>query len=160
MKKTNETISGKTTNKEHFKDWNNQATARGFSEHPSLAGSHLFPTSERNFDTSTGTFHEPKKLPKKNYLGNSEMKGSLRSEGEMDMATNYRDTFVKHKNAERSQIIVPRADIVLNPNKNSAPSITQTKTDFVFHANHHPPKPADCNPFVSNLNKDIYPGEK
>ena len=154
-------MSTKTTNKEHFQDWNTQLITKSFSEHPSLAGTHLFPTSERKFETSTGTFHVRKALPKKSQLiDRSEMKGSLRNEGEMDFDTNYRGTFIKYNNPEMVKKILPQNDIVLNPNKNRTPNITQTKTDFVFYPNHQPPKQADCNPFASDLNRDIYPGNK
>lgn len=38
-------------------------------------------------------------------------------------------------------------------------SSTQNQRDFKFHPNHRPPKPADCNPYLSKVENDLYPGQ-
>ena len=55
---SNDKLSDKTTSKDHFKQWNqNDGPVKAFNEWPSYAGDSLFPTAERNFATTTGTFH-------------------------------------------------------------------------------------------------------
>ena len=80
MMKSVNSFLNKSTNMEHFQGII-QPITKGFSEHPSYAGSHLFPTAERNFDTITNSVHCLKALPKKSHIPKAEMKGSLTTEG-------------------------------------------------------------------------------
>lgn len=159
-----EKISGNTTNKDHYVGWSGAFPKREANEYPSYAGDALFPTRERSFHTSTNSVHKALKLPKRGLtITNFEIRGSLKNEGEIDMATNYRDTFVKFKNVERTKKILPNSQgvMVVKDLSKIKPGITQTHSDYVSYPNHHPPRPADCNPFNSDLNKQIlYPGEK
>lgn len=76
----------------------------------------------------------------------------------MDLATSYRDTFIKYDNNELVSKIVPKkSENLISDKKKTISGITQTRADFVYYPNHVPSKPADCNPFISNLNKCIYP---
>lgn len=83
MRKPAESMQSKSTTKEHFKGIV-QPVAKGFYEHPSFVGEHLFPTTERNFQTITNTVHDKKELPKKSNLPKSEIKGNLTTEGEIN----------------------------------------------------------------------------
>ena len=87
----------------------------------------------------------------------------------MDFETNYRKTFMQHPNFERAKTFLPthNSTLIFNNNNNndknkkiSFQSMTQTKSDFPIYPDHRPPKPADCNPYVSNLNEQLYPGNK
>jgi len=80
MMKSENIFSNKTTNMDHFQGII-QPITKGFSEHPSYAGSHLFPTGERNFSTITNSVHCLKTLPKKSHIPKAEIKGSLITEG-------------------------------------------------------------------------------
>lgn len=79
----------------------------------------------------------------------------------MNLATSYRDTFIKYENTEPVQKIVPQsqANNVVNSRdkKKFISSITQNRADFVYYHDHVPPKPADVNPYISNLDQQIYP---
>lgn len=77
----------------------------------------------------------------------------------MTLETNYRETFVKFKDPERTKLIVPKSTITYEPRKPFL-NKSQTSLDFVAYSNHKPPRAAECNPFVSNLNDQIYPGLK
>ena len=57
---SNDKVSDKTTSNEHFKAWSQPSgPVKSFTDWPSYAGETLFPTSERNFATTTATFHPP-----------------------------------------------------------------------------------------------------
>jgi hypothetical protein len=84
----------------------------------------------------------------------------------MDFQTNYRKTFMQHPGFERAKTFIPNHNSTLifnSDDKNkkiSFESITQTKSDFPIYPDHRPPKPADFNPYISNLNEQLYPGNK
>lgn len=79
--------------------------------------------------------------------------------GDMELATSYRDNFIKYENSELVSKVVPKNnDCLINSDqKKTISGITQTRADFVHYPNHIPSRPAECNPFISNLKKDIYP---
>ena len=78
----------------------------------------------------------------------------------MDLKTNYRDTYVKYKDPERAKTIHPNQNDIINDKKPLLTSTTQTRSDFVQYPYHMPPKPADVNPYNSNLDRYIYPSNK
>lgn len=80
----------------------------------------------------------------------------------MALNTNYRDTFVKYQNFERQKAIVPKTnnETVIFESHRPTLSKSQTSMDFIRYPNFQPPKPANCNPYISDLNNQIYPGEK
>ena len=180
MRKPAESMQTESTTKQHFKGIV-QPVSKGFYEHPSYVGDYLNPTSERNFQTMTNMFHDKKELPKKSNYSKSEIKGNLTTEGkfkfvikkinlnlyllifkigEMDLGTNYRETFVKYSDYEPVKKILPNQnEMLISSTKMMIPSITQTHHDFGYKPS-QPPKPADCNPYVSNLDQLIYPGSK
>ena len=157
-----ETISSNTTSNDHFKDWSAKPPTRGFNEHPSYAGEALFPTTERNFKTSTSLVHRSMPLPKKNRIlrKNVEAKGSYKLEGPMDLSSNYRETYVKFADPERAKLADPekKSRIFSAAASNPFPSVTQSRSDYVYYLNPQRPKLADCNPYESNLNEQLYPG--
>lgn len=150
-------FSGKSTTNEHFQDWDHKLRSKAFVDPPSLAGQHLFPTNERFFETSTRQVHDTKKIPKKFEI--KEARGTLTNEGKMEFTTSNRENFVNYPGFEPPQPIIP----ITNKNETHVfktkltPSITQNQKDFVFHSNHRPPKPADCNPYLSKIENDMYP---
>ena len=80
----------------------------------------------------------------------------------MNLQTNYRDTFIKYQNAERTKPILPPASMNVT-NEDNRPFLgkSQTSIDFIRHTGHKPPKPAGCNSYVSDLNDQVlYPGPK
>ena len=149
-------FTSKTTNNEHYQDWENKQPARGYNEHPSYVGSALFPTAERNFETSTNKVHDLKKIPKAQKR--METKGTLAVEGNMEFNTCNRDTFVNYPDFKMTQKIVPVQNEALKPKGKLKAGVSQNSVDFVFHAEHRPPRPADCNPYLSKIENDIYPG--
>jgi hypothetical protein len=152
-------FSTKTTNKEHFQG-TFQPLSKGFFEHPSYSQEIMFPSGERNFNTITSSVHHKMELPKKSNIPKCEIKGTLTSEGEMDLGTNYRETFIKYSDVEPVKKILPvQNELMLNPTKSLMPSITQTHSDFSFKP-YRPPKPADCNPYASSLDQLLYPGNR
>jgi len=78
----------------------------------------------------------------------------------MELATNYRDAYVKFENAEKAINAKPvqNANVLSTNNKQNPLNKTQNQVDFKPHLNHQPPKMANTNPFVSNLDKQLYPG--
>lgn len=150
-------FNGKSTTTEHFQDWENKSRAKAFADPPSFVGQSLFPTNERFFDTSTRQVHDAKKIPKKFQI--KEARGTLVNEGKMDFSTSNRDTFVNYPGFEPPQPIIPtqQNEAVVSKIK-IKPGITQNQKDFVFHPNHRPPRPADCNPYLSKVENDMYPG--
>ncbi|RNA34149.1 stabilizer of axonemal microtubules 1-like [Brachionus plicatilis] len=152
-------ICSNTTANDHFKKWNVMSKSRGFSEYPSYAGDNLFPNRERTFATSTKTFHQPIDITKIEPRLKIELKTNLKTEGEMDLATSYRNTFIKHENNDLVGKIVPKnsVNLISSDKKKTISGTTQTRADFVYYPHHVPPKLADCNPYTSNLNKQIYP---
>lgn len=165
-----EPLSSSTTNKENYKRWDMPKLERGYTEYPTLAGYSLFPTSERQFKTSTGEFHKAfENPPKRALVTKADVKSSIALEGDMNLGTNYRDSFVRFNSVERVKKIVPSnqmesvslsVDGVAKPRPNFSLSKSQTKADYVHHFDHRPAKPADCNSFVSHLDEQIYPGNK
>lgn len=77
----------------------------------------------------------------------------------MDLGTCYRDTFIKYENNELVEKITPKnsENFISSDKKKTISGITQTRADFISYPHHIPPKPADCNPYNSNLNRQIYP---
>ncbi len=81
----------------------------------------------------------------------------------MELATNYRDAFVKFTNPEKAVNAKPvqNANVLSTNNKEEkkfSVNKTQNQVDFKPHLNHQPPKMANTNPFLSNLDKHLYPG--
>lgn len=78
----------------------------------------------------------------------------------MDLGTNYRETFIKYSDIEPVKKVLPNQnEIIISSNKLMMPSITQTHHDFSYKPS-RPPKLADCNPYLSNLDQLIYPGSR
>lgn len=151
-------FASKTTSNEHFKDWDYSLPAKAFAELPSFAGQALFPTKERTFVTSTKSVHDTKKLPKKSELLKMEARGNLCIEGSMEFNTSMRDSFVDYPNFEATQPFIPKkSESMIKGNFKT--SSTQNQRDFKFHPNHRPPRPADCNPYLSKVENDLYPGQ-
>ena len=77
------------------------------------------------------------------------------------MNTTNRNTYVKYPNAERTKPFDPNKNAENNiTNKQSlAPfqSTTQNRADFVVYHNFEPTKPANVNPYLSDLDRQIYP---
>ena len=123
----------------------------------------LFPTTERCFKTQTSSVHDSKELPKKSkqFKTNIEAKGSYKLEGPMDFNSNYRETFVKFNDVERAKLFNPenKSKIFSTPNKPFS-ATTQSRSDYVLYLNHQRAPLADCNPYESNLNEQIYPGNR
>ena len=82
MISSHDKVSDRTTSNEHYKAWYQTMPVKSFTEWPSFAGESLFPTSERNFATTTATFHPPmlNVQPAKSFI-RIENKGSLGSFG-------------------------------------------------------------------------------
>ncbi len=153
-------FASKTTSNEHFKDWKYNR-AKSFADHPSFAGESLFPTHERNFETSTNSAHYEMAIPKKVLLLQSDAKGSLALEGNMEFNSAYRDNYQSYPSFDGPpKPIIPNKNEVIFTKSKFKPSITQNQKDFIFHADHRPPKPADCNPFISKIDQDLYPGNR
>ena len=78
----------------------------------------------------------------------------------MDMNTTNRNTYVKYANPERAQLFDPyKNSETTNLKTNATPmqSVTQSKSDFVFHQNFQRTKPANVDPYMSDLDRQIYP---
>lgn len=75
----------------------------------------------------------------------------------MDMGTNYRETYIKYSDYEPVKKHVPVQNEIVSPNKSTIPSITQTHHDYGYKQT-RPAKLADCNPYISNLDQLLYPG--
>lgn len=124
----------------------------------------MFPTTERNFKTHTSSVHDSKELPKKSKKlnVNVEAKGSYKLEGPMDLNSNYRETFVKFDDVERTKSINPETKSKIFSTGNTKPfsATTQSRSDYVLYLNHQRAHLADCNPYESNLNEQIYPGKR
>lgn len=152
---------GQSTTKEHFKGWSdNTNITHTYSELPSYAGYALFPTSERNFATTTSTTHkEFKNVPvTKPFLKNESTSAQIIDKGKMDFETVNRETYIKHENAERAQLADPQGNQNVISNPIPMKSISQTRHDYIFYANHKPPSIQFTNPYDSNLNEIVYPG--
>jgi hypothetical protein len=81
----------------------------------------------------------------------------------MELVTNYRDAFVKFDNAERAVNAKPgqNSNVISTNNKEEKKlNQTQNQIDFKPHLNHQPPKMANTNPFLSDLDKQLYPGNR
>ena len=79
----------------------------------------------------------------------------------MDLNTTNRNTYIKHINPERAQLIDPTkkpSESTLRTTAVPMQSLTQTRSDYVFHKGFRPPKLADVDPYLSDLNRQIYPG--
>ncbi len=151
-------FEGKSATNEHFQQWDYQLPPKEFCDRPSYAGLSLFPTAERNFETSTKRVHDLKKLTKRQPT--IETKGTLCLEGKQDFTTSNRVTFVEYPGFETTQPIIPHQGECVMQKSKLATAVTQNSKDFVFHANHRPPKPADCNPYLSKVEYDLYPGQR
>jgi hypothetical protein len=80
-------VSDKTTTNEHYKAWSQENPVRAFTEWPSYAGESLFPTAERNFSTTTATFHPPiLNVPPAKSIIRIENKGSLGAFGKKNFS--------------------------------------------------------------------------
>ena len=166
-KPLNEKISSETTNKDHFRSWNsnnsNETKTSGnlFFEYPSHAGEILFPSRERSFTTRTNSIHKiPKYSSKEDLVAKiPEKRDCIKQEGNLDLVTSYRDTFKKHPIESSKERKLPQSQNILSIS-DKMPMIgeTQNKADFKFYADFQPTKPANCDPFVSDLDKQIYPG--
>lgn len=150
-------FSGQTTTNDHFQEWKSMRSMP-FTDHPSYIGSALFPSSERCFETSTNREHNLKKIPKKLQI--KEAKGSLCLEGKQDFTTSNRSTFVNYPDFEPTQSFVPKQNEGIVVRGKLAPAMTQNQKDFVFHSDHKPPRPADCNPYLSKIENDMYPSNR
>lgn len=149
---------GKSITSEHFVDWDNKLQSKAFTDPPSYVGQSLFPTAERFFTTSTGNVHDLKKMPKKSEIQKMEARGNLTFEGIMDFKTSNRVNFVDYPDHKVTQPIIPHQNEALVEKGPFKPSFTQNQKDFVYHPNHRPPRPADCNPYLSKVENDLYPG--
>ncbi len=151
-------FGGISATNDHFQSWEYHQPSKEFCDRPSYAGLSLFPTLERNFETSTKQVHDLKIITKRQPV--IESKGTLCLEGKQDFTTSNRVTFVEYPGFETTQPIIPqKGECVLQKSK-LATAVTQNSKDFIFHANHRPPKPADCNPYLSKVENDLYPGHR
>jgi hypothetical protein len=152
---------GQSTTKEHFKGLPNKPNiTRASGELPSYAGYAIFPTSERNFSTTTLTTHkEFKNVPlTKPFLKNENTSARIVDKGDMEFETVNRETYIKHENAERAKLVDPQGNQNIISNPIPMKSISQTRHDYIFYANHKPPTIQPNNPYDSNLNEIVYPG--
>lgn len=76
-------LSDKTTTKEHYKIWERvEPPSKPYIEMPSTAGDMLFPTTERNFQTTTALFHPPLlNVPRTKLIQRIENQGSISLSG-------------------------------------------------------------------------------
>ena len=155
-----DSFSSKTTTNDHYLDWKNKKRVKSYSDHPSHAGESLFPTGERHFETSTHAVHHQMKLPNKTLLLNSSAKGSLTIDGDMEFNSAYRDNYPSYPSFELTKKIVPNQNEIMFNKGKFKPSITHNQKEFVFYPDHRPPKPANTNPFVSQIDHDLYPGDR
>lgn len=79
----------------------------------------------------------------------------------MNLHTNYRDTFVKFQNPERTKPILPQSssDVVYESNRPFL-NKSQTSLDFIRYPDHKPARPIAADYYMSNLNNLLYPGAK
>lgn len=154
-------LSNLTTTREHFKVWSQrEQQLKTCTEMPSFAGEMLFPTSERNFSTTTSSVHKGMfNVPRTKPLLRNENSDSIKQGGSFDGDSNYRETFKHHLNAERAQLFDPTKNQANNvvPHQVPMKSISQTKNDYVFHKNGRPSTQAQCDPYQSTLTEHIYP---
>ncbi|CAF1360382.1 unnamed protein product [Rotaria magnacalcarata] len=147
-------IASQTTTRAHFKSWNT-APSHAYTEIPTSAGHILFPGTDRNFNTTSGsTFLSYPSGSHVKPAVHLEHSGNLKISGSMDLLTNYRHDYVT---PELSSIKPSPAE-----NKKGTPEekvytrrpmngVSQTTYDFRPYSKQRPAAPADTEPFLSQI---------
>ncbi|CAF3579036.1 unnamed protein product [Rotaria sp. Silwood1] len=147
-------IASQTTTRAHFKSWQS-APSQPYAEMPAVAGHVLFPGTNRNFNTTTGsTFLSYPNASQTKPIVRLEHSGNLKISGSMDLLTNYRhdyitpETSVVKNNQNVTKNVVQEEKVYTRRPMNG---ISQTSFDFRPYSKHRPPPLADTEPFLSQI---------
>ncbi|CAF3519050.1 unnamed protein product [Rotaria sordida] len=147
-------IASQTTTRAHFKSWHS-APSQPYTEIPSVAGHVLFPSTNRNFNTTTGSsFLSYPNVSQTKPIVRLEHSGNLKSSGPMDLLTNYRRDYITPEisliknNQNETKNLVHEEKVYTRRPMNG---ISQTSFDFRPYSKHRPPPLAETEPFLSQI---------